>query len=556
MINELMINNAIVPTPQPDAVFVQDDIDDRLAAAVAAGNRWTLGRTVVDLGTTGNDHDPAGLTIGLRTSGEVSRIVLRWRRRSPATMTVSGDAWERSYGELGWERLRPERVLPWYWTGWDEPSGAVIGAGVDVRPSAFCFWTVDPQGISLWLDVRNGGSALVPGDREIALATVRWIDSVDRSPQQAQRDLVDAMAGRRSAGLLPQQPLVGANNWYYAYGVGFDREAVLGDARTVVELADRHPVRPYSVIDDGWNAGGPGSGGPWDEGIPGIFDDMAEVAAEITAIGARPGLWFRPLRSRAESDRGLAIPRPDRDREVTLDPTRPEVLDRVTDDLRRFRGWGYELIKHDFSSYDIFGRFGPAMGAELTVAGWSFADRSRTNAEIINTFYDVIREAADSALLLGCNTIGHLAAGVVDAQRTGDDTSGRDWERTRRMGVNTLAHRLVQHRRLFTVDADCVPCTPQVPWQLNRQFLDLVARSGTALFVSIDPRSRTEQTDADLAAALRIALDGGDAGDGCGPDSVQAIDGTYSSTPADWCFGELRRHYDWADAPGTSPFLG
>jgi alpha-galactosidase len=184
----------------------------------------------------------------------------------------------------------------------------------------------------------------------------------------------------------------------------------------------------------------------------------------------------------------------------------------------------------------------------LTDAGWSFADRRRTNAEIISSFYDTIRNAAGDAVVLGCNTVGHLAAGVVDAQRTGDDTSGRHWERTRRMGINTLAHRLVQHRRFFSLDADCVPCTPQVPWQLNRQFLDLVARSGTALFVSVDPRSRNDQTDADLAAALRIALDGGTPA-----EQVRAIDAPYATTPVDWRFGELERHYDWSEPYGGNP---
>ena len=40
--------------------------------------------------------------------------------------------------------------------------------------------------------------------------------------------------------------------------------------------------------------------------------------------------------------------------------------------------------------------------------------------------------------------------------RTGDDTSGRIWERTRRMGVNTLAFRLPQHNTFYHIDADCV----------------------------------------------------------------------------------------------------
>lgn len=534
----------VVETEQPTTVLVQRGPRDGLLTGSRAGDRWTRDDTVVEV-----DRNPAGgLRVRLAGGGEVSRIVLRWTRPMPAGLLVLGDAWERSYGDLGWEHLRAERMLPWYWLGHDQQTGRTVGAGVDVRPAAFCAWTVDRAGMSLWLDVRNGGSALQLGDRTIDLATVRSVGG-DGPVPAIHRSLIDSMIDERLRPVL-QPPLVGANNWYYAYGVGFDPDAVLGDARTIVELSDGHPVRPYSVIDDGWTPNSVINGGPWDAGTPGRFDDMAGLAAEIAAVGARPGLWFRPLRSREESDRALAIPRPDGGRGVALDPTRPEVRDRVAADLRRFADWGFELIKHDFSSFDIFGRFGPAMGMELTDDGWSFADRSRTNAEIINELYDLIRESAGDALVLGCNTVNHLAAGVVDAQRTGDDTSGRTWERTRRMGINTLAHRLAQHGRFFAVDADCVPCTTQVPWSLHRQFLDLVARSGTALFVSVDPKARTEQTDADLAAALRIALDGGAA-----PiDQVQPLDALQSPTPSDWRFGDQQVSYDWSGEAGGWPF--
>jgi hypothetical protein len=64
------------------------------------------------------------------------------------------------------------------------------------------------------------------------------------------------------------------------------------------------------------------------------------------------------------------------------------------------------------------------MGAEPTVSGWSLHDRSRTNAEVILDLYKRIRETGgQKTLILGCNTIGHLAQGRFDIQRTGDDTS-------------------------------------------------------------------------------------------------------------------------------------
>ena len=48
-------------------------------------------------------------------------------------------------------------------------------------------------------------------------------------------------------------------------------------------------------------------------------------------------------------------------------------------------------------------------------------------------------------------------------------TSGVEWERTRNMGVNTLAFRLPQHRAFFDMDADCVGITGKIDWNKNRQ---------------------------------------------------------------------------------------
>jgi len=105
------------------------------------------------------------------------------------------------------------------------------------------------------------------------------------------------------------------------------------------------------------------------------------------------------------------------------------------------------------------------------------------------------------------------------------------------MGVNTLAYRLPQHGRFFTVDADCVPATPQTPWAKNRQFADAIARTGTALFVSVDPAARTAEIDADVAAALRLAADGGVPG--FEPVDIDTL------TPSVWRSSEGKTRYDW-----------
>jgi alpha-galactosidase len=222
---------------------------------------------------------------------------------------------------------------------------------------------------------------------------------------------------------------------------------------------------------------------------------------------------------------------------IVVDPSIPEALAYVANGIATIRGWGYELIKHDYSTFDLTGRWGFEMGPELTPRGWHFHDRSKTTAEIVLDLYRTIRRAAGDAVVLGCNTIGHLAAGLVEAQRIGDDTSGREWSRTRKMGVNTLAFRMAQHNTFFAADPDCVPVTAEIPWNLTRQWLDLVARSGTALFVSVDPKA----VRAEHKPALREALAAGARVQGPGA----ALDAMDTTTPERWRLDGRDVRYHW-----------
>jgi len=220
-----------------------------------------------------------------------------------------------------------------------------------------------------------------------------------------------------------------------------------------------------------------------------------------------------------------------------LDPSVPEALERIRADVQRFVDWGYELIKHDYSTFDLLGRWSPQMGTEITDAGWAFTDTGRTTAEIGRALYETIHQAAGSAILIACNTIGHLAAGTAHLQRVGDDTSGKEWARTRKMGVNALAFRAPQHNALFAIDADCVGVTEHIPWALNRQWLDLLARSGTPLFVSIDPASLEEGRRADLRRALERAAVPAPLG--------EPLDWLGTTVPAHWRFGDETTAYNW-----------
>jgi alpha-galactosidase len=298
------------------------------------------------------------------------------------------------------------------------------------------------------------------------------------------------------------------------------------------------------VIDDGWQPvrGRDKSGvGTWDRGNE-KFPDMPGLAASIRRTGAKPGIWIRPLQAMADAPEAWRLPR---DR-AFLDPTVPEVRQKVSDDMARLRQWGFEMIKHDYTTYDIYGRWGFQMGTALTRDGWTFTSGpSRTTAEVISDLYASIRSGAGESLVIACNTVGHLSAGHFEICRIGDDTSGTEWSRTRKMGVDTLAFRGAQHGAFYVADADCVGVTNSVSWTLNRQWLDLLARSGTMLFVSLDPAALGTEQRRDLTAALALAARSQPLG--------EPLDWQATVSPSRWRLGGRERTYDWVGPDGASP---
>ncbi len=132
-----------------------------------------------------------------------------------------------------------------------------------------------------------------------------------------------------------------------------------------------------------------------------------------------PGIWIRPLEASARSDAELVLSglrfgkQKGRARELAYDPTIPEAQVEVLAKVKQGVDWGFELLKHDFSTYDLLGSWGFEMGAEPTNPGLSFHDQSRTNAEIVVDLHQRIRESYDKGtLILRCNTIGHLRSGM------------------------------------------------------------------------------------------------------------------------------------------------
>jgi alpha-galactosidase len=512
-----------IPRP-PDAVSAVTETES--VELSPSGDLWKAEGV-----TVAARHTDVGLTIGLAAPGTpVKYLRLRWNGAPPVSgWKYLGDAWERAYGDLEWRPLDGERVMPWYFLMSD--GARTHGYGVLTGPAAMCAWQVDSAGVTLTADVRNGGRGVLLEGRSLDVCTVvSRRGKAGETPFRAATEFGRVMCPNPR---LPDHPVYGFNDWYCDYGRN-SAESVRYYARFVSRLSPDTKNRPYMVIDDGWQPGQGGGGwSEWDRGND-RFGDMARLARDIRAAGARPGIWVHLLKAQPTQPPAWRIP----GKLDILDPSRPAVRAYVKDTISNFQRWGYDLIKHDYSTRDISDGWGTGAGAAPD-ATWTFYDRSRTTAEILLDHYRDIEEAAGGALVIGCNTVSDLAAGIFPIQRIGDDTSGREWARTLKMGVNALAFRGPQNGGFYAADADCVGLTEPgaIPWELNRQWMDLLARSGTPLFISFKQGSVTPEQEKDIAAALALAARP--------HQTAEPLDWFETLQPKAWKLDGKRAEFDW-----------
>ena len=491
-----MLKN-ILKVNRPD--FIELTTETKTVTAKWENDDYNLDDINVNLN---QDNEHLAIFLTAQTS-KVKWIKLRWNNLSwDKNIRFLGDAWERGYGDMEWKGMNPNRFMPWYFCAKSEAKSVCYG--VKVRPSAMCFWQVDSLGMTLFLDVRCGGSGVNLKGRVIKLADVIACEMRDCTSFEAMQEFCGQMC---EDPILPKYPVYASNNWYYAYGKSSESE-ILADCDYILNLTKDIENKPYMVIDDCWQEHhrlNEYNGGPWIKGNE-KFPDMKALAEKLVQKGVRPGIWVRLLLNEDENIKNewrLS-------HNNCIDPTNPEALNYIKEDIKRICNWGYTLIKHDFSTFDLFGKWGFQMSPLVTDDGWHFYDDSLTSAEVVKLLYKAILDASVEAsngetLILGCNTIGHLGAGYMHINRTGDDTSGVDWERTRFMGVNTLAFRLPQHGKFYEIDADCVGIDGGISWSMNKQWADVLAQSGTPLFISVRPNILDETEKQELHEILKVA---------------------------------------------------
>ena len=513
----------------PDFVTIETEKESRVISGQA--NPAVGGGTTVSF-----SEIKETLQIQVTSQDALLGVKLRWQYRLAKDARFLGDAWERGYGDLRWQGMSGSRFMPWYFLAAGAENTQCFG--VMVRPAAMCFWQADTKGVTLYLDLRSGGRGVELKGQTLEAAKVVCMEGPSEDTFGTAREFCRRMCVDP---LLPAFPVYGSNNWYYAYGDSSDVQ-IQKDADYLLALTQGVSNPPFMVVDDGWQVNHrleEYNGGPWRKGND-KFPDLGALARELKEKKVRPGIWVRLL-----LNEDPAIPWEWRiSHNGCLDPSHPEALDYIRQDIRQICDWGYQLIKHDFSTYDLFGMWGFEANLLNVRDDWHFYDRGKTSAQIVTLLYEAIcQEAAPKdVLILGCNTIGHLGAGLMHLNRTGDDTSGRIWERSRKMGVNTLAFRLPQHGAFYDVDADCVGINGSIPWEKNRQWAEVIARSGTPLFLSVKPGILKKEEEEELRSIMKIASEQ--------KQHMIPMDWEDTDCPEIWSDGKQTVTYDWYEEAG------
>lgn len=440
----------------------------------------------------------------------VKYLKLRFRGDLRGVDKVYGDEWERAglRAYLEWRSVMPSRSLPWFCYTIED--GVMSCYGVKTGANCFASFQVDGDGITLFLNLCCGNDGTDLRQPLVACEIVQFFGEKGADYYKTAARFSRLMCDKP---LLPKEPVFGVNNWYWAYG-DISAEVVLKETDQLMRLAKGCTHRPYMIVDDGWQANRETVatdciGGPWEPNSR--FKDMQKIVAEIHAKGAKAGVWFRPLLTRENVPQEAILC--EEYGGFVLDPSHPYVIEKVKKDTAKLRSFGFDLIKHDFTTNDATGQHTLSAEeghvAELCAKNRRFFDRTKTTAQIFKNLYAAIQRSADGADVIGCNTIGHLTAGIHSLYRIGNDTSGRAFEWTRRDGVNSLM-RLPLNGSFYRADPDCAPFTNMVKFKANLSYLEMCAKTGMATIASVTPDVLSVEQAEQINRVFLIADAGGE----------------------------------------------
>jgi hypothetical protein len=324
----------------------------------------------------------------------------------------------------------------------------------------------------------NSGESFVLSELVLLLTRGSPLDALEHYAQSiAERNGVRA----------PVKVPVGWADWYFAYGTTDEDEALKNLDFVARELKDFGVE--YFEIDSAWQLGVETTtppdnlvaGGPW---VPNskFPHGMKWFADRIREECLKPGIWVRPFQMIDDAPERKA--HPDWFNEKgQMDFSNPAVQLWVKNLFTMFvDDWGYQYIKFDFPSFDLFNEWGPKLFEDHS-AHMELHDQTKTNIQAYRESLNALREStAGKAFLLACNSVMPATLGLADSFRIGDDVG--DWGRTFKYGVKSVSARYYTNGIYWSNDPDCLVVREPFTLDQARMWASLIALSGGVVFMS------------------------------------------------------------------------
>lgn len=379
-----------------------------------------------------------------------------------------------------------------------------FSAGFYAVPKAKLSFTIQPRTVDneadlvIRADTHAGGRGVVlkPGGTFSLGAVLLRVCS--GSPFDALERSASMIAERNN--VRPPQILpIGWVDWYFAKARTTEKDVLDNLDFMARELKDFG--LEYVQLDSGWQLGVETTppphnviaGGPW---VPNskFPRGMKWYADRIRERGLKPGIWVRPFHI---IDGGTERKEhPDWfNKKGQMDFSHSGVLEYVRNLFKKLTDeWGYEYIKFDFPSYDLFAEWGPKL-FEDHAAHTEPHDQTLTNVQAYRRAMEVISEAVGGkAELLACNSVMAPTLGMAGVFRIGDDVG--DWNRTFQYGVKSVSARYYTNGIYWTNDPDVLLVREPFTVEQARMWASLIALSGGVVFISEDfsqlPHARVE----------------------------------------------------------------
>jgi hypothetical protein len=409
-------------------------------------------------------------------------------------VTLLTDEWERCYGASEAKALKSERE---FLSAWDihlfeARSNLNFTASFYEVPNAKLSFSIrrynDSTDVDLTVkaDTHSGRRGVLVNSGETITVSELVLLLVRGSPFAALEHYAELIA-RRNGVRPPVKIPIGWADWYFAYGTTDEEEALKNLDFVAGELKDFGVE--YFEIDSAWQLGvettpppdNVVAGGPWTPNSK-FPHGMKWFANRIREKGLKPGIWVRPFQMIDDAPERKA--HPDWFNEKgQMDFSNPAVRQWVRNLFTMLvDDWGYEYIKFDFPSFDLFNEWGPKLFEEHSARAELY-DQTKTNIQAYRESLNVMREStAGKALLLACNSVMPPTLGLADSFRIGDDVG--DWSRTFKYGVKSVSARYYTNGVYWANDPDCLVVREPFTLEQARMWTSLIALSGGVVFIS------------------------------------------------------------------------